>query len=172
VAPNPEAIAWYLQKSEGLLDDLREEVQSLRTRGGQLAGFSGAVLALAGANAEPILRSLSGLARDIAGASLLVGFMLLVVSLGVALRGTLMPRPVGDISPTEIANFTSDRFTHEADLWRIHVRAIHTLSLSIESMIRQADLVERVLGKAEYFFLAGLFTVGTALATLVIVVTI
>ncbi|HEX3361564.1 MAG TPA: hypothetical protein VHS74_11285 [Solirubrobacterales bacterium] len=172
MAPNPEAIAWYLQKSEGLLADLREELRSLRTRGGQLAGFSGAVLALAGANAEPILHSLDGLARDIAGASLLAGFMFLVVSLGVALRGTLLPRPVSDISPAEVANFTTNRFTREADLWRIHVRAIHTLSLSIESVIRQADLVERVLGKAEYFFLAGLFTVGAALATLVVVVTI
>jgi len=48
--PNPEAIAWYVQRAENLLDDLRDRVQSLRSRGGQLAGFSGAVIALAGAN--------------------------------------------------------------------------------------------------------------------------
>ena len=81
-----------------------------------------------------------------------------------------MPSPSS--TPTEVANFTSERFTHEADLWRIHVRVIHGLSLSIESMIRQADLAERVIGKAEYLFLAGLFTVGTALATFVAVVTL
>lgn len=45
---NPEAIAWYLVRSEGLLEELRKRVESLRTHGGQLAGFSGAVLALAG----------------------------------------------------------------------------------------------------------------------------
>jgi hypothetical protein len=28
--PNPEAIAWYLQRSEDLLDDLRERARSLR----------------------------------------------------------------------------------------------------------------------------------------------
>ena len=35
--PNPEAIAWYVTRAEDLLDDLRERVQSLRSRGGQLA---------------------------------------------------------------------------------------------------------------------------------------
>ena len=53
--PNPEAIAWYVKRSEDLLDDLRDRVRLLRTRGGQLAGFSGAVLALAGANVVSVL---------------------------------------------------------------------------------------------------------------------
>lgn len=52
---NPEAIAWYQQRSEHLLHDHRERIDVLRTRGGQVAGFSGAVLALAGANADSIL---------------------------------------------------------------------------------------------------------------------
>lgn len=50
MSADPETIAWYLQRSEALLDDLRERVQVLRARGGQLAGFAGAVLAPAGAN--------------------------------------------------------------------------------------------------------------------------
>jgi hypothetical protein len=60
MAPNPEAIAWYLKRSEDLLDDLRDQIGSLRTRGGQLAGFSGAILALAGANAVSVLDALGG----------------------------------------------------------------------------------------------------------------
>lgn len=95
--PNPEAIAWYVEKSERLLDDLRARVLSLRTRGGQLAGFSGAVLALAGANAESVLDALHGVARGVAGASLLVGSLFLIAALGAALRGTLLPQLVSDI---------------------------------------------------------------------------
>jgi hypothetical protein len=41
VAPNPEAIAWYVEKSENLLRDLRDRVQAVRARGGQLAGSLG-----------------------------------------------------------------------------------------------------------------------------------
>jgi hypothetical protein len=168
VAPNPEAIAWYLRKSEGLLTDLRERVQSLRTRGGQLAGFSGAVLALVGANAEHVLNELQGPARDAAGASLLLGSLLLIGSLMTALRGTLLPQLVSDISAAEVANYTSDRFTHEPDLWRVHVRAIQSLLVSIESTTRYVDRAARIVEKAEYFFLSGLFTVGVAFATLIL----
>ena len=132
--PNPEAIAWYVKKSERLLDDLRARVLALRTRGGQLAGFSGAVLALAGANAESVLGALNGAARDVAGASLLVGSLFLIAALAAALRGSLLPQLVSDISATEVANYTSERFTHEPDLWRIQVRSIHGLLSSIESM--------------------------------------
>jgi hypothetical protein len=134
VDPNPEAIAWYVKKSEGLLDDLRARVLALRTRGGQLAGFSGAVLALAGANAESVLDALHGVSRGVAGASLLVGSFFLIAALAAALRGTLLPQLVSDISATEVANYTSERFTHEPDLWRIQVRSIHGLLSSIESM--------------------------------------
>jgi hypothetical protein len=171
VAPNPEAIAWYVKKSEGLLDDLRARILALRTRGGQLAGFSGTVLALAGANAEPVLDALHGPARDVAGASLLVGSLFLIAALAAALRGTLLPQLVSDISATEVANYTSERFTHEPDLWRIQVRSIHGLLSSIESLSRDARDAARMVGKAEYFFLSGLFTVGIAFATLIAVMT-
>jgi hypothetical protein len=171
VDPNPEAIAWYVKKSEGLLDDLRARVLAQRVRGGQLAGFSGAVLALAGANAESVLQALGGPARDAAGAALLVGSLLLIAALTAALRGTLLPQPVSDISADEVANYTSERFTDEPDLWRVHIRAIHSLLASIESMTRHVDTAARVLEKAEYFFLSGLFAVGIAFATLIAGVT-
>jgi hypothetical protein len=171
VAPNPEAIAWYVKKSEGLLNDLRARVLALRTRGGQLAGFAGAVLALAGANAESVLETLHGPARDVAGISLLVGSLCLIAALAAALRATFLPQLVSDISADEVANYTSDRFTDEPDLWRVHVRAIHGLLASIESMTRHANAAGRIVETAEYFFLSGLFTVGIAFATLIVEVT-
>ena len=109
--PNPEAIAWYVQRAENLLDDLRDRVQSLRSRGGQLAGFSGAVIALAGANAESMLDAVHHAARVAIGISLLVGTIMLIAAFVTALRGTLLPQLVSDISAKEVANYITERFT-------------------------------------------------------------
>jgi hypothetical protein len=152
VDPNPEAIAWYLQKSEAHLDDLRARVLALRSRGGQLAGFSGAVLALVGANAESILDALHGSTRDLAGISLLLGSLLLVAALAAALRGTLLPQPVSDISAGEVANYTSDRFIREPDLWRVHVRAIHSVLAAVESMTWHVDAAARIVERLSISF--------------------
>jgi hypothetical protein len=170
-APNPEAIAWYVQRSEDLLDDLRERVQSLRTRGGQLAGFSGAVLALAGASVTSILGALHGVARGCAGVSLLIGVLLLVASLVTALRGTLLPALVSDVSAKEVSNYTSERFMHEPDLWRVHVRMIRSLLDAIELTTVEGDEAARTVRNAEYSFLTGLFSVGVALGIVIAVVT-
>jgi hypothetical protein len=171
VAPNPEAIAWYVERSEALLGDLRELLQSLRVRGGQLAGFSGAVLAVAGANAEAILDALHGAARHCAGVSLLVGVLLLAGSLVTALRGILLPQLTFRGAAQEVANFTSRRFTDEPDLWRVHLRTIRGLLALIESTSQQADRAAVALRMAGRLFLVGLFAVGNALGILVLVVT-
>jgi hypothetical protein len=88
-----------------------------------------------------------------------------------ALRGTLVPDLFSEISAKEIANFNSERFTHEPDLWRIHVRTIRGLLRVIELTTIQGDQAARAARKAEYLFLAGLFSVGIALAILIAVVT-
>jgi cytochrome c biogenesis factor len=170
-APNPEAIAWYVRRSEDLLDDLRDRVQSLRIRGGQMAGFSGAVLTLAGANVESVPRALHGTARDCAGISLLIGVLLLVAALVTALRGTLLPALVSDVSAEEVSNYATERFTHELDLWRVHVRMIRCLLSAIELTTVEGDKAARAVRNAEYSFLTGLFFVGVAFATLITVVT-
>jgi cytochrome c biogenesis factor len=169
---NPEAIAWYLTRSEALLGDLREQVRSLRVRGGQIAGFSGAVLALAGANVASVLDDLHGAARDSAGIAFLAGVLLLVAALVTALRGTLVPELFSEISVKEVANFNSERFTNEPDLWRIHMRTIRGLVRLIELTTIQGDQAARAARRAEYLFLAGLLAVGTALAILISVVTL
>jgi hypothetical protein len=169
--PNAEAIAWYVKRAEDLLDHLRQRVQSLRSRGGQLAGFSGAVLALAGANVGSILQALHGVARDSAGIALLVGAIFLIAAFVTALRGTLLPQLVSDISAEEVANYTTERFTHEPDLWRVHIRTIRGLLKSIDSTTRQGDRAAQAVSRAGRFFLAGLLAVGIALAILIAVMT-
>jgi cytochrome c biogenesis factor len=168
---NPEAIAWYLQRSEGLLSELRERVASLRARGAQLAGFSGAVLALAGANVDSVLATLHGAARDLAGGSLLVGFLLLVLSSITVLRGTVLPVSISAVSAKEVANYVTERFLGEPDLWRVQQRTILGLLEMIERFAAQEDIAVRAVRKAEYFFFLGLFTVGVAFATLIAEVT-
>jgi len=169
---NPEAIAWYLGRSERLLEELRERALSLRARGGQFAGFAGAVLALAGANVGSILGSLDGGARDCAGAALLVGVFLLVTSLVIVLRGTVLPASVSIISADEVGHYVTERFTDEPDLWRVHLRTIHGLLDLIALTTNQGDDAERSLRKAEYFFLAGLLAVAAALAIFIVEVTL
>jgi hypothetical protein len=170
--PNPEAIAWYVARSEDLLEDLRGRVQSLRRRGGQLAGFSGAVLALAGGNVESVLGVLHGVAHGCAGIFLLAGVLMLVASLVTALRGTLAPAFVADLSAEEVANYTADRFIREPDLWRVQVRTIRSLLGEIEEITLQSDQAARAVRKAEYLFLAGLFAVGIVLSTAIAMVTL
>lgn len=170
-APNPEAIAWYVQRSEDLLDDLRSRVQSLRIRGGQLAGFAGAVLALAGANVSSVLGSLDGIARDGAGICLLIGLLFLTASLVATLGGPLAPQLVSSISAEEVSNFASERFTHEPELWRVHVRTLRAVLEAIEWTTLQVDKAALAVRKAEYLFLTGLFSVAVALCTLIVVMT-
>ncbi|HKZ14525.1 MAG TPA: hypothetical protein VJL81_11845 [Solirubrobacterales bacterium] len=167
MAPNPEAIAWYLKRSEDLVHDLRGQVQSLRTRGGQIAGFSGAILALAGANSVTALDSLSGVARGGAGISLMLGALSLVLSLVIALRGSLVAGLASDGSAEEIANFASERFTNEPDLWRVHIRTIRATRNTIEESIGQGNQMAKATRRAETFFLVGLFSVGVSFATVI-----
>lgn len=170
--PNPEAIAWYVQQAEALLDDLRERVQSLRTRGGQLAGFAAAVVALVGGNADRILNALDGCPRDIAGIALLAGTVLLVAALVTSILGApFRPQLVSDISAREIANYTTERFTHEPDLWRVHIRTIRGLLVSIDSTTRVGDKAAATLRWAGILFLVGLLAVGIALGILIFKVT-
>jgi hypothetical protein len=170
-SPNPEAIAWYVAKSEGLLDEIRREIAGLQARAGRLAGFSGAVLALAGANAESVVEALHGTTREFAGSALLLGCFLLVVALATALRGALFSQPRFDGSRREVANYATERFIAEPDLWRVHVRTLHGLLAMIEVASKRVDRTTRAMEKSEYFFLSGLFSVGLAFATLIGMVT-
>lgn len=172
MAPNPEAIAWYVQRSEDLLDQQRKRVDSLRGWGGQLAGFSGAILALVGANAESVLDALHGVARTGVGLLLLIGAVSLVAALVMALRSALRSESAWDISAEEVANYTSNRFIEEPDLWRVQVRTIRGLAALIDSTTQWGDAAAKLMTRAQYLFVAGLFAVGNALGILTALTTL
>ena len=155
------------------MGELRLRVHSLRVRAGQVAGFSAAVIALVGSNAERILSTLDGASRGIAGLALLSGMILLVTSLARSILGVpFRPQAVADVSAREIANYVTERFTHEPDLWRIHVRTIAGLLGSIDSTTQMVDRAAATLRAAGLLFLTGLLGVAVALGILIVEVTI
>jgi hypothetical protein len=97
--------------------------------------------------------------------------LLLIASLVTALDGTLLPRLMFGISAEEVSNYASQRFTHEPELWRVQVRTLRSMLAAIERTTIQGDKAAWAVRKAEYFFLAGLFSVAIALGTLIAVVT-
>jgi hypothetical protein len=44
--PNSEAIAWYVEESQRLLEVQQRRAESLPTRAGQIAGFGAVLLAI------------------------------------------------------------------------------------------------------------------------------
>jgi hypothetical protein len=167
--PNPEAVAWYLARAETLLDDLRERTHSLRAQGSQLAGFSGAVMALVGANAGSVLADLDGVHRTAAAIALLSGTMLLVATFIVALRGANFPQPLSDVSVSEIASYTANREIYGTDLWRAQFRAINGLVAAIQLASHQEDQAAVAIQRAGRLFLGGLLSVSVSLCMMIVV---
>jgi hypothetical protein len=125
--PNPEAIAWYVEEAQRLLEDQQRRAESLRTRGGQVAGFGAAVLALIGGNVTELLAALDGLAQVVADGALIGAFLCLAAAVAIAIWGALRPKAVADISAEEILTYASGPFLTEPDLWRVHVRSLYAL---------------------------------------------
>jgi hypothetical protein len=132
--PNAEAIAWYVEEAQRLLEDQQRRAESLRTRGGQVAGFGAVFLALVGGNAAKILETVDGCAGTAIGLVLLGASLCLAVSVVVAVVGVIKPQPFAAISADEITNYLSDRFLSEPDLWRVHVRSLRALGPRPETL--------------------------------------
>lgn len=161
--PNPAAIAWYVEEAQRLLEDQQRRAESLKTRGGQLAGFGAAVLALIGGNAAMILNAAAGPARVVIGATLFAGLASLAVAVAAAVWGVMRPRPFTTLGADEITAYASQRFLNEPDLWRVHLRSLHAL----ERMAREAQEDGEAAAGAIMTALYGLFTgLGFSLITL------
>jgi hypothetical protein len=166
--PNPVAIAWYVEEAQRLLEDQQRRAESLRTRGGQVAGFGAVFLALIGGNAAKILGTVDGCAGVAVGLTLLGAAFCLAGSVVVAVVGVIKPQPFATISADEITNYLSDRFLNEPDLWRVHVRSLRGLEKATIDAQNGGNAAAKAINISLYAFLAGLgFSVG-ALATLIL----
>jgi hypothetical protein len=153
---NPEAIAWYVEEAQRLLEDQQRRAESLRTRGGQLAGFGAVFLALIGSNAAKILHESHGCDRTEIAVALIIAGLCLVASVAVAVIGVIKPQSYAAISADEITNYLSDRFLTESDLWRVHVRSLRALEVATKDAQNGGNAAARAINFSQYAFLAGL----------------
>jgi hypothetical protein len=85
-----------------------------------------------------------------------------------ALRETTFSQPISDVSATEVARYASGGLIDE-DLWRLQLRAINGLVVSIELASRQEDRAAIAVLRAGRLFLGGLLSVSVSLCILIIV---
>ena len=164
---NPAAIAWYVEEAQRLLEDQQRRAESLRTRGGQIAGFGAAVLALMGGNTARVLEAVEGSARLATGAMLLAAVLCLAAAVAVAIWGVLKPKPFAALAADEIALYTTNRFLAEPDLWRVHIRALRALEEATRETQESENAVAGAIMISLYTFLAGLGFSMISLGTLI-----
>jgi Rrf2 family transcriptional regulator, cysteine metabolism repressor len=171
VEPNPAAIAWYVQEAQRLLEDQQRRAESFKTRGGQVAGFSAAVLALIGGNAGAILGASEGPVRLAIGVALLAAIVCLATAVAIAVWGVIKSRPFIAINANEIANYTSERFLSEPELWRVHLRSLRALETATRQAEDEGSAAAEAIARALYAFLIGLgfslISLGTLIAELI-----
>lgn len=154
--PNPAVIAWCVEEAQRLLEDQQRRAESLRTRGGQIAGFGAAVFALIGGSTRAILEVAEGSARLWLGIALLAALICLAVAVVFATWDAIKPRPFVALAADEISNYTSRRFLNESDLWRIQIRSLRSLEAAARRAEQSGDAAADAIGISLYAFLAGL----------------
>lgn len=164
--PNPAAIAWYVQEAQRLLEDQQRHAESLRMRGGQVAGFGAAVLALIGGNAVTVLGATEGLSRVVIGGAVLIAVLCLATAVAVAIWSVIKPRPFAVLAADEIALYASERFLVEPDLWRVHLRSLQALEAITRRAQEDVNTAASAIAFSLYAFLAGLGLSLISLGTL------
>jgi hypothetical protein len=165
---NSEAIAWYVEESQRLLEDQQRRAESLRTRGGQIAGFGAVFLALIGGNAARIIHEAHGGARLAVAVMLIIAAICLVVSVAVAVIGVNKHQTHAAISADEIANFRTAPFLDAPELWHVHVRALRTLERATEDAQKRGNDAVKSITISLYSFLAGLILILFAFGVLTV----
>jgi hypothetical protein len=164
---NSEAIAWYVEEGQRLLEDQQRRAESLRTRGGQIAGFGALFLALIGGNATKILHESHGGSRLEIAVMLMAAAICLVISVAVAVVGVNKSQSYTAISSDEIANYLTDPLIDAPELWRVHVRSLRTLERATEDAQKGGNDVVKSITISLYAFLAGLALTVVAIGILI-----
>jgi hypothetical protein len=165
---NSEAIAWYVEEGQRLLEDQQRRAESLRTRGGQIAGFGAVFLALIGGNAAKILHESHGCDRTEIAVALIIAAISLAGSVAVAVIGVIKPQSYAAISADEITNYLTDRFLNEPDLWRVHVRSLRALQVATRDAQEGGNAAAKAINVSLYAFLGGLAFAVLAIGILIV----
>lgn len=151
-----------------MLEDQQRRSESLKARGGQVAAFGAAVLALIGGNAVTILGAVEGAVRVVAGLSLLAALLSLVVAVSVAVWGVSTPKEFVALAADEITNYASDRFLKEPDLWRVHLRSLHALAQATRKAQEDGNSAAVAIRISLRAFLGGLVFSLVSLGTVIL----
>lgn len=105
------------------------------------------------------------------GAALTAAVICLAAAVAIAVWGVVKPGPFAVINANEIANYTSERFLAEPDLWRIHIRSLRALETATRQAEEEGNAAAEAIARALYAFLAGLgfslISLGTLIAELI-----
>jgi hypothetical protein len=164
---NSEAIAWYVEEAQRLLEEQQRRVESLRTRGGQIAGFGALFLALVGGNAARILGEAHGGAKAVIAATLVISSLCLIASVAAAVIGANKSGSYSTVGADEIANFLTRPFLDAPELWRVQVRSLRALEAAAENAQKGGDDALKSIAVSLYTFLVGL---GFAVASVGILI--
>ena len=160
-----------MEEAQRLLEDQQRRAESLRTRGGQIAGFGAAVLALIGGNAGAMLGAVDGLARVAIGVTFLAGVVCVTAAVAIAIWGVIKPRAFVAVAADEILLYCSERFLAEPDVWRVHVRALRALEKTTREVQEAGNAAAGAVRVSLYALLAGLgfslIVVGTLIFELI-----
>ena len=151
-----------------MLEDQQRRAESLRTRGGQIAGFGAVFLALIGGNATRILETVGGGAGTAIGVGLIAASLCLAASVTVAVVGVIKPQSYATISADEITNYLSDRFRNEPDLWRVHIRSLRALETAARDAQEGGNVAAKAINLSLFAFVLGLGFSVIAIATLIL----
>jgi hypothetical protein len=165
---NSEAIAWYVEEAQRMLEDEQRRAESLRSRGAQIAGFGAVFLALIGGNAAGILHESHAGARTAIAVMLIIAAVCLVASVAVAVIGVNKPQPYATIASKEIANYLTDSFLDAPDLWRVHVRSLKTLERATRDAQKGGNDALKSITISLYALLAGLASTVVAIVIVVL----
>jgi predicted PurR-regulated permease PerM len=164
---NTEAIAWYVEEAQRLLEEQQRRAESLSTRGGQIAGFGALFLALIGGNAARILHQAHGSVSTVIAVALVAAALCLVVSVATAVIGVNRQGQQTSVSADEIAIYLTDQFLDAPELWRVQVRSLRTLEKATEFAQKNGDDALKSITISLYALLTGL---GLAVVTVGILI--
>jgi predicted PurR-regulated permease PerM len=165
---NTEAIAWYVEEAQRLLEEQQRRAESLRTRGDRIAGFGALFLALIGGNAPKLLHEAHGGARTAIAVVLVLAALCLAVSVVVAVVGVNKRGPITTVSVGEIANYLTQPVLNAPDLWSIQVRALRTFKRATESAQEGANDALKSITVSLYALLVGLGLAAVSVGILIV----
>jgi hypothetical protein len=165
---NREAIAWYVEEAQRLLEEQQRRAESLRTRGGQIAGFGALFLVLIGGNASRILHESHGSVRVAIAVMLINAALCLALSIATAVAGVSKHRTYVSLAAAEIAIYLTEPFLDAPELWRVHVRTLRSLERTIKIGQREANSAVKLITVSLYAFLVGLALAVLSVGTLIV----